>query len=59
MARGSSGPTKVYVPAVAAKVSPKKPESQSVSVAPATEGEASVPSSNGTPESSNLQEEGE
>ncbi|KAG8659623.1 nuclear transport factor 2 isoform X2 [Manihot esculenta] len=59
VARGSSGPTKVYIPAVAAKVSPKKPESQSVSVAPATEGEASVPSSNGTPESSNLQEEAE
>lgn len=57
MPRGSSGPTKVYVPTVALKVTSKKPEDQSVSVPPATEPEASVPSSTGTPDSSNAQEE--
>ncbi|KAG8662363.1 nuclear transport factor 2 [Manihot esculenta] len=57
--RGSSGPTKVYVPTFARKVTSKKPEDQSVSVPPATEPEASVPSSTGTPDSSNAQEETE
>ncbi|XP_021672352.2 nuclear transport factor 2 isoform X3 [Hevea brasiliensis] len=59
VARGGSAPIKVYVPTGTAKVTPKKPENQSVSVAPATEPEASVPSSNETPESSNAQEEAE
>ncbi|XP_020538890.1 nuclear transport factor 2 isoform X2 [Jatropha curcas] len=57
VARGSTGPTKVYIPTNAVKVAPKKLETNSVLVAPATGPEASVPSSNETPESSNAQED--
>ncbi|XP_015579926.1 nuclear transport factor 2 isoform X1 [Ricinus communis] len=57
VARGSSGPTKVYVPTRTVKVSPKKPETHSVPIAPVTEPEASMPSGNETPESSNAEKE--
>ncbi|KAB1211528.1 putative G3BP-like protein [Morella rubra] len=58
VARGSSGPTKVYVPTNTIKVVPEKTENQSLGliVLPSVP-EASALSSVGTPESSNTQEE--
>ncbi|XP_041002663.1 nuclear transport factor 2-like isoform X1 [Juglans microcarpa x Juglans regia] len=56
--KGSLGPTQVYVPTNTIKVAPKKTENQSPgSVAPNSVPEASAPSSVGTPESSNTQDE--
>ncbi|XP_065855211.1 nuclear transport factor 2-like isoform X2 [Euphorbia lathyris] len=55
--KGTSGPTKVYVPTNASKVTHKKPQHQPVPAAPVTEHETSVPSSNESPESSNAQGE--
>lgn len=56
--KGSSWPTKVYVPTNTIKVVPKKSENQSLgSVPPTSVPEASAPSSVGTPESSNTQED--
>ncbi|KAF5457644.1 hypothetical protein F2P56_021732 [Juglans regia] len=56
--KGSSGPTKIYVPTNTLKVAPKKTENQSLgSVVPSSVPEPSAPSSVGTPESSNTQDE--
>ncbi|XP_062151038.1 nuclear transport factor 2-like isoform X2 [Alnus glutinosa] len=56
--KGSSGLTKVYVPTNTIKAVPKTPENQSIGlVVPTSVLEASAPSSVGTPESSNTQEE--
>ncbi|KAK8619320.1 hypothetical protein V6N13_133284 [Hibiscus sabdariffa] len=55
--KGSSGPTKVYVPTNSSRVMPQKTESQSpVSAAPAPP-EASAPSGINDPENNNIPEE--
>ncbi|XP_048335261.2 nuclear transport factor 2 isoform X1 [Ziziphus jujuba] len=57
--KGSLGPTQVYVPTNFLNVSSKKVENQPAeSAAPASVPEASAPSSTGTPDSSNTNEEG-
>ncbi|XP_015879817.3 nuclear transport factor 2 isoform X1 [Ziziphus jujuba] len=56
--KGSLGPTQVYVPTNFLNVSSKKVENQPAeSAAPASVPEASAPSSTGTPDSSNTNEE--
>ncbi|KAJ4826090.1 hypothetical protein Tsubulata_015186 [Turnera subulata] len=58
IAKGSSGPRKVYLPASTEKVAPKKTENQSSgSAGPEIEAEAAVPSGNDAQKSSNDQEE--
>ncbi|XP_050226281.1 nuclear transport factor 2-like [Mercurialis annua] len=57
VAKGSPGPTKVYIPTNTIKVTPKKLETHSLPAASATEPETSAPSSSEAAESSNAEEE--